>query len=420
MNAVAKGVELAVGTPLNVKAWSAAPSDGTKALLDQYALEIEQEMIAFRRDLHQHPEASNQEFRTTRKVAERLEKAGLRPRLMPNSTGLFCDIPGLEPGAPMTAFRADLDALPVQDEKAVPYRSTVPGFSHACGHDVHTAGVLGAGLVLARLATANALPAPVRLVFQPAEEKIAGALYMIDKGVLDGVFRILALHCDPKIDVGQVGLKEGPLTSACDLVKLTVRAGEGVMDAAPPNVVNAVSALVTGVPSAVSQQVPTGSGISIVWGHVTANALTDGGDERAAGDGFLQCTIRCIDERAWELAEPLFRNAVDSICALYGVVPELEYTRGIPPVVNEAMSIDLFRRATEEVLGKPGVTSTEQSLGGEDFAWFVRERAGAMARLGVRSPGVERTLDLHQGLFDVDERAIGVATRLLATAALLR
>ncbi|MFF9130234.1 amidohydrolase [Streptomyces sp. NPDC014806] len=382
-------------------------------------------MIDFRRDLHQHPEASHAEFRTTRKVAERLEKAGLRPVLMAAGTGLVCDIPGGIPGdgptGPALALRADLDALPVQDEKAVPHRSTVPGFCHACGHDVHTTTVLAAGLVLTRLAAAHGLPVPVRLLFQPAEEKIAGARDMIAQGLLQGVGRILALHCDPKIDAGRVGLKTGPLTSACDLVKLTVRTmTTGARELTPPNVVDAVSSLVTEVPAAVSRRVPAGSGVSIVWGHVEANS-GEPDAKQEPGVGYLQCTVRCIDERAWTLAEPLFRKAVENVCALHGVEPELEYTRGIPPVVNEPTSVTLLRRAAEEALGRDAVTTTEQSLGGEDFAWFLQEDGvrGAMARLGVRSPGSERVLDLHQGMFDVDERAIGTATRLLAMTALL-
>lgn len=406
--------------PLNAVAWGAAPPGSVKALVEEFTSALEAEMIEFRRDLHRNPEGSNEEFRTTQKVAERLEADGLKPQLMPGSTGLVCDIPGLEPGAPLLALRADLDALPVTDEKAVPYRSTVPGFCHACGHDVHTAGVLGAGLALARLSQTQGLPTPVRLVFQPAEEKIAGAQYMMRHGVLNDVGRILALHCDPKIDVGQVGLKTGPVTSACDLVKLTVKAGAGSGgEIMPPNVVHAVAALTVGVPAAVSQRMPMGSGVSIVWGHVEANTGTESTGALTPETGFMQCTIRCIDERAWTLVENLFRQAVENIAALHGVTPDLEYTRGIPPVVNEDTSIGLFRRAAEEVLGKDGATYTEQSLGGEDFAWFVREVPGAMARLGVRTPGAERTLDLHQGLFDVDERAISVAMRLLATAALL-
>ncbi|MFI7139548.1 amidohydrolase [Streptomyces massasporeus] len=419
MNASTSGVELALDVPLNAVG-SVAPPDSVKALVKEFTLALEAEMIEFRRDLHRHPEVSNEEFRTTQKVAERLEKAGLEPRLMPGATGLVCDIPGLDPGAPLLALRADLDALPVTDEKAVPYRSTVPGFCHACGHDVHTAGVLGAGLALAQLSKTHGLPTPVRLVFQPAEEKIAGAQYMMRHGVLKDVGRILALHCDPKIDVGRVGLKTGPLTSACDLVKLTVKAGAGAGDGTmPPNVVHAVAALTVGVPTAVSQWMPMGSGVSIVWGHVEANTGTESTGALTPETGFMQCTIRCIDERAWTLVEDLFRQAVENIAALHGVTPDLEYTRGIPPVVNEATSIALFRRAAEEALGKDGATYTEQSLGGEDFAWFVREVPGAMARLGVRTPGAERTLDLHQGLFDVDERAIGVAMRLLSAAALL-
>lgn len=184
------------------------------------------ELIAFRRDMHMHPELGNQEFRTTAALKRRLEQVGLTPRVLNTGTGLFCDI-GTHDGAtgarPMLALRADIDALPIPDTKAgVAYRSTVPDRAHACGHDVHTTAVLGAGLVLAELAREGRLPQPVRLIFQPAEEVLpGGALDAIESGVLEGVGKIVAVHCDPRVDVGTIGLRTGPITSACDRLEVS-------------------------------------------------------------------------------------------------------------------------------------------------------------------------------------------------------
>jgi metal-dependent amidase/aminoacylase/carboxypeptidase family protein len=213
--------------------------DDLAAALDAFLARHETELIELRRDLHAHPEPASAERRTTAVVAERLARAGLSPVLFPGATGLLADI---GPGEPRIAFRADLDALPMQDEKSVPYRSTVPGCCHACGHDAHTAMLVGTGLFLAELATAGPLPrgaggplrggaggplrGGVRLIFQPAEETASGAKEIIAAGALDGVREIFALHCDPRLDVGKVGIRSGAITAACDKIRVTL-AGPG-------------------------------------------------------------------------------------------------------------------------------------------------------------------------------------------------
>ncbi len=173
------------------------------------------ELIAFRRDMHMHPELGNQEFRTTAALKKRLEAAGLSPRVLDTGTGLVCDIGTWDGLRPMLAIRADIDALPIPDTKTeAPYRSTVPDRAHACGHDVHTTAVLGAGLVLAELAAAGQLPRAVRLLFQPAEEVLpGGAAGAIASGVLGGVGKIIAVHCDPKVGAGRIGLRHGTAPS---------------------------------------------------------------------------------------------------------------------------------------------------------------------------------------------------------------
>src|SRR5216683_3796771 len=206
------------------------PHRDVSAELDEFLAAHEAELIEFRRDLHAHPELGYAEHRTTRRVALRLAAAGLRPVILPKGTGLLVDIggtpenkqyperpsgSGVPPGGSVVALRADLDALPMSDEKSVPYRSTNPKACHACGHDVHTSILLGTGLFLARQAAAGLLPGMVRLVFQPAEEVPGGALDVLAAGGLAGVSRIFALHCDPRLDVGRLGVRSGPITAAC-------------------------------------------------------------------------------------------------------------------------------------------------------------------------------------------------------------
>src|SRR5215471_15204499 len=394
------------------------PEDDLAAELGGFLADHSAELIQFRRDLHAHPEIGYHEHRTTRRVALRLAAGGLRPMILPKGTGLMVEIgaPGAAPGGPLVALRADLDALPISDEKSVAYRSTVPNACHACGHDVHTTILLGAGLFLAAQAEAGALPGRVRLVFQPAEEVPGGALDVLAAGGIAGVDRIFALHCDPRLEVGKVGIRSGPITAACD--KITVRVtGPGGHTARPhltADLVYALGKIVTELPAALTRRVDPRSSLSLVWGRVSAgtaaNAIPD--------DGIAEGTVRCLDDEAWQAAPDLLKALIDSVASAYGVVAELTYVRNVPPTVNEAISTAMVEAAAEQVLGADAVVAAPQSLGGEDFAWYLESIPGALARLGTRKPGSGDDFDIHQPTFDVDERAIGVGIRLMAATAL--
>ncbi|MFI0353784.1 M20 family metallopeptidase [Actinomadura sp. 9N407] len=382
--------------------------------LDTFLARSEPALIAFRRDLHMHPELGYAEHRTTKRIAERLEAAGLKPQILPRGTGLFCDV-GPEDG-PTVALRADIDALPLQDEKDVPYRSTVPGVAHACGHDVHTAMVLGAGLFLAQQAQAGLLPGRVRLIFQPAEETPGGALDVMAAGGICGVDRAFALHCDPRADVGQLGLRAGPITAACDKVYVKVT-GPGGATARPhltADLVYALAKIVTELPSALSRRVDPRSSLSLVWGRVAAGSVANA----IPDDGIAEGTVRCLDDQAWHRAPDMMNSLLQSVAAAYDVEATLEYVRGVPPTVNEATSVQMFRDAVAQVLGDEAAVPTPQSLGGEDFGWYLESIPGALARLGVRKPGSNAEYDLHRGDFDVDEDCIAVGVRVLAATAL--
>ena len=374
------------------------------------------ELVEFRRDLHAHPELSWHEERTTSLVAKRLGEAGLVARPL-GTTGVMVDVgpPGAEsrPG-PVIGLRADLDALPVEDLTPDPWRSTIDGLAHACGHDVHTAGLVGAGLVLREIAAD--LPGRVRLIFQPAEEIMpGGALMAVKAGALDGVTRIFGLHCDPGIDVGQVGLREGPLTGAADSldVRLTGKGGHTSRPHLTEDLTFALGKLVTELPAVLSRRLDPRAGVSVVWGLVRAGSAMNviPAIGRAAG------TVRMLDAVAWADAEQLVRETVSQIVEPYGVQPEVIYVRGVPPVINDHVSTVQLGRAIESVVGEAGHVSTTQSLGGEDFAWFLEHVPGAMARLGTRTPGGP-TYDLHQGDLRVDEAATPLAAKVLAAAAI--
>ncbi len=383
--------------------------------LGRFLAAREDELIAFRRDLHAHPELGYHEHRTTSRVSLRLAGAGLRPVIMPKGTGLIVDIGDESAGSSLVALRADLDALPINDEKNVPYRSTVPNACHACGHDVHTTMLLGAGLFLAGQAAAGNLPGRVRLIFQPAEEVGHGALDVLAFGGLASVDRIFALHCDPWLEVGKIGVRTGAITAACD--RVTVRlSGPGGHTARPhltADLVYALGKIVTELPAALSRKVDPRSSLSLVWGRINAgsgpNAIPDG--------GIAEGTVRCLEDAAWHSAPDLLKAMLESVASTYGVVADLEYERTVPPTVNDATSVALVSAAAEAVLGPGAVQPAPQSLGGEDFAWYLESLPGALTRLGTRGPASNDDFDIHQASFDVDERAIGIGVRLLAATA---
>jgi amidohydrolase len=387
-------------------------SDPISPLISQIQAEVDllaADLVDLRRDLHAHPELSWAEERTTNLVAKSLDEVGLSPVLLPRG-GLLVDIGS---GERCAAVRADLDALPVDDTSGVEWASTVPGVAHACGHDVHTSALVGVGRALARFR--DQLPGRVRLIFQPAEEVMpGGALMAIESGALQGVDHIFGLHCDPSIDVGTFGLQEGPLTGAADSLDVHLR-GSGGHTSRPhltEDLTFALGKLVTELPAVLSRRLDPRAGVSVVWGLVRAGSAMNviPAIGRAAG------TVRMLDQVAWVESEALVRRTIDEIVAPYGVEAEISYIRGVPPVVNETGATRILGDAIELVVGPENRYGTTQSLGGEDFAWFVEQVPGAMARLGTRTPGGP-TFDLHQGDIQVDERAIGLAAKVLSAAA---
>src|SRR5271155_1252312 len=188
--------------------------------LDAFLAEHEAELVEFRRDLHAHPEIGYAEYRTTSRIAQRLEGAGLHPAILPKGTGVIADVGGGPDENPVVALRAAIDPLPIVDEKNVVHRSLIPDACHACGHDVHTTILLGTGLFLARAAASGALPGKVRLIFQHAEEEPGGALDVLAAGGISSVDRVFALHCDPKLEVGKVATRIGPITASCDRIRV--------------------------------------------------------------------------------------------------------------------------------------------------------------------------------------------------------
>jgi len=363
------------------------------------------DLVGWRRHIHRYPELGRQEYATTQFVAERLADAGLNPKVLPGGTGLICDF-GPE-HEPRIALRADMDALPMAERTGAPYESTMPNVAHACGHDAHTAVLLGTALALASVPE---LPVGVRLIFQAAEELMpGGAIDAIAAGAITGVSRIFALHCDPRLEVGKVAVRQGPITSAADQIEITLYSpgGHTSRPHLTADLVYGLGTVITGLPGVLSRRIDPRNNTVLVWGAVNAGVAPNAIPQT----GVLAGTVRTASRHTWVDLEGMIREVVAGLLSPLAIEHTLQYRRGVPPVVNEDVSTRILTHAIEAV-GPDTLADTRQSGGGEDFSWYLEEIPGAMARLGVWS-GEGPQLDLHQPTFDLDERALGIGVRVL-------
>lgn len=359
-------------------------------------------VIGWRRHLHAHPELSNQEVATTQFISDVLTEHGLSPVPFPG-TGLYVDLGPAE--GDRLAFRGDIDALGVSELTGLEYASGTPGVSHSCGHDVHTTVMLALACALSEFE----LPYGVRVIFQPAEEVMgSGAVDVIEWGGLNNVAAIYALHVEPALRVGQIGVRAGAITSAADILNIEVT-GPGGHTSRPQmtaDVVYALGALITQLPALLSRRVDPRTGTVIVFGNVEAGIAANAIPER----GLVRGTIRTADIATWRSLEGLLTELIEQIIAPTGCGFTLNYERGVPPVLNDDVATALIVDAGRSI-DPHAVVSAQQSSGGEDFSWYLEHVPGAMVRLGAWS-GRGAKQDLHQGDLNVDERCIGVGVRL--------
>ena len=365
------------------------------------------EVIAWRRHIHRNPETANQEVETTNYIANILADYGLEPQRFPH-TGLMVDIgPDTELGR--LAFRADIDALPITEVTGLEFTSEKPGTMHACGHDVHTTVALGLACALADFQRVNELELGIRVIFQPAEEVwVGGATDVISWGALEGVHSIFAIHAEPKLRVGRIGIRAGAITSATDVVELKIK-GPGGHTSRPhlsADVVYALGKVITELPALLSRRVDPRTGTVLVFGQVNSGYAPNAIPET----GMLTGTMRTADITIWRQMQELFAELVDQILAPVGVEHELSYNRGVPPVLNDDVATAMLASAAQSI-DPQAVVQAPQSSGGEDFSWYLEKVPGSMARLGCWS-GEGEQHDLHMGDLIVDERAIGVGIKL--------
>ena len=378
---------------------------GQSAQIDSWFTAHRDEIIGWRRHLHANPEVSHHEVETTAFIAQTLRDHGLEPHLFPE-TGLYVDI-GPEDNEKL-AFRADIDALRVDEVSGLPFASRVPGVSHSCGHDVHTTICLALACALSTLD----LPFGIRIIFQPAEEVMdGGAPDVIKWSGLDGVACIYAVHAEPKIRVGQIGVRVGAITSAADVLRIAVN-GPGGHTSRPHltnDVVYALGSLVTQLPGLLSRRVDPRTGTVLVFGQIEAGIAPNA----VPKTGRISGTIRTQDISTWRTLEPLMKELVADIVAPTGCSHELTYIRGVPPVMNDDVATSALVEAARAI-DPHAVIQAPQSSGGEDFSWYLEQVPGSMARLGCWS-GTGQKYDLHRGDIDIDERCIDVGVRLFGS-----
>ncbi|MDJ0953503.1 MAG: amidohydrolase [Acidimicrobiia bacterium] len=378
--------------------------------LARLASEIAPRMIELRRDLHRHPEIGWMEHRTTRKVAEALHEWDIEAHIRAEGTGLIADVGH---GEKAVGFRADLDALPIQEEAAPPYASVIPGVMHACGHDAHTAIGLGTAWVLNQL---DSLPGRARFIFQPAEETMpGGAQEMRDAGVHCDLSSIAAFHVDPTLATGKVGIRTGGITGAGDRVAIRL-SGPGGHTSRPHQTVNLLyvaGRIITDLPQVIRHDIDPRETVLIVFGRVEGGSAANVIPTHIEFEG----TVRLFDLDLWREMPKRIEKMVAEMAGPLGAIAETEYFQGCPPVVNDPEIIAIVEGAAEAALGANRIEHTHQSLGAEDFAWFLEDIPGALIRLGAQIPG--KQVDLHSATFDIDEASIETGI-LVASETLLR
>ncbi|HYG59590.1 MAG TPA: amidohydrolase [Symbiobacteriaceae bacterium] len=363
-------------------------------------------LVEMRRELHRHPELSGEETWTTGRLRAWLGDAGVTLLPLSLHTGLVAEVHGGSAG-PTVALRTDIDALPVQEETGLPYASTVAGRMHACGHDFHMAGILGATLILQQIAPM--LHGTVRILLQPAEETASGAMRLIEAGVLSGVSAVFGMHNKPDMPPGTVGVKAGPLMAAVDSIIITVE-GKGGHAAIPDRVVDpvvAASAIVMALQTAVSRNV---SPLEPAVVSVTSFQAGAGAHNVIPPSATLLGTVRTFSPAVRAAMPQLLGRIVTEVAAGYGATARLDWVEGTPPVMNDPAMADLVRSAAAQI-GMP-VAEAVPTMGGEDFAEYLQRSPGCFVWMGTGCPQ-----SWHHPQFTVDESVIHRAAALFAQTA---
>ncbi len=382
------------------------------------ATELHEQIRAWRREIHRYPELSFTEHRTAGLVNSTLIDLGIETETEVAKTGVVGHIKGGD--GPVVGLRADMDALPIQEINGTEFDSTRPGIMHACGHDAHTAMLLGAATILKELADQGRLPGTVRLLFQPSEEAWdeegkSGGRRMVEEGALEGLDAVFGLHVDPTVDVGQVSTRSGPLLAAVDTFELTIH-GHGGHAASPHKALDPIllaGHVINAIHHIVSRRVdPIESGvitIGAIHGGTATNIIPP--DVQMIG------TIRSFTPEVRQLLADELRRACSVATALGGSI-DLELQSGYPATVTDKTATDVMMEACRDFLGEANVNTATPIMGAEDFSYMAQAAPGSFVMLGVHNPKWEKIYYVHTPEFRMDEDALPIGSAALASAAI--
>jgi amidohydrolase len=387
-----------------------------KEKIQQLSQDIFNEVVANRRHLHSHPELSFHEVETSVFVANKLEELGLEYHKMAD-TGLVALIKGDKPSDKVVALRADMDALPITEANDVSYKSQNTGVMHACGHDAHTSSLLGTAKILTELK--SEFGGTIKLIFQPAEEKLpGGASLMIKEGVLENPkpAAVLGQHVMPLIDAGKVGFRAGKYMASTDELYVTVK-GKGGHGAQPQQNIDPViitAHILTALQQVISRFADPKSPSVLSFGKVIANGATN----VIPNEVFLEGTFRTMDEKWRGEAHIKMKKMAEGIAESMGGSCEFNIMKGYPFLINEEVLTAATRGHAEDYLGKENVLDLDIWMAAEDFAYYSQVADSCFYRLGTRNEERGITSSVHTPTFDVEEDAFKISTGLMAYLAI--
>lgn len=376
------------------------------------------EIIAIRRHIHQHPELSFEEHETAAFVAEKLTQWNIPHQTGIVKTGIVALIEPNKKWEKCVALRADMDALPIKEANTVPYKSKNEGVMHACGHDVHTAILLGAAKIIMQLK--DHLNIAVKLIFQPGEEKLpGGANLMISEGVLENptVSEIYALHVFPELEVGKVGLKEGMYMASCDEIRMTVtgKGGHGAMPHQNIDPILISANLIVALQQIVSRNCPPEIPCVLSFGRIEGLGATNVIPDEVKLEG----TFRTMNEAWRKTAHEKIRQQSKALVEGMGGEIDIEIAIGYPYLENDPLITQTAKNKAIEMLGKENVIDLPLRLTAEDFAYFSQKTPATFIRVGVRNEQKGIIHPVHNKRFDIDERALSVGIKVLLTVLFL-
>ena len=371
-------------------------------------------LINLRRYFHQYPEISMKEFNTADRIEKELKQIGIKTRRI-GETGLLGVIEGNGRSDRLVALRADIDALSIKDMKVEAYASKIPGVMHACGHDSHTAALIGAARYLK--ANEDKLNGKVYLIFQQGEEYGQGARLFVKEGLLDNVYRVFGIHVDSAIAVGKVAVQDGPVNASVDRFTIKIK-GKSAHVSAPQKGVDGLyiaAQIVIALQGIVSRMTDPRDSVVVGIGVLKAGE----GYNIVAKEGVIEGTTRCFTEVIRKRTNNKIEEISKSIASIYGGEAEVTFEDFTSPLVNDKIACEEVRIVAEKIVGKGNVVSKEPSLGGDDFAEFLKVTKGMYAFIGSSNPSNPNTqVVMHGDNFDIDEEAILIGANLYADYAL--